>query len=352
MTLENDEHPAVSRIWTDLDLEQEGMATGYFRIPYSTEGHGAAWIPMPAAIFRNGLGPRVLLMAGNHGDEYEGQVLLMKLMRKLDVSNVKGTIIILSAANAPAAYAGSRVSPLDGGNLNRKFPGNPNGSPTDVIAHFLEAVLLPQVDHVFDFHSGGNSDEFMPSAHIFRSADPKRFEQTRSFLDIFGMPMSLVLQGLMGNDQKLFGACERTGVTHMSTELGGAGRVSPYALKLAEEGLDRLLFELGALKSPITTIPARQLTQLHTRLPTRRYIYSYDDGLFEPYVQLGDQVRVGQIAGAIHNPKKPWEAPHEIFFEDSGLVFSIRSKAPTLLGDSLYMLAVPWEGQFEESTFV
>src|SRR5262249_23186299 len=161
--------------------------------------HGASWIPIPIACFKNGDGPRVLLMAGNHGDEFEGQVMLMKLLRELDVSDVRGTILILSAANAPAAYAGRRTSPLDDGNLNRSFPGDPNGGPTRMMAHYIESELLPRVDHVFDFHSGGSCSEFVPSAHIFHSADAARLARGQHFLRVFGMPTSIIVKGLMGN---------------------------------------------------------------------------------------------------------------------------------------------------------
>lgn len=333
----------ASRIWTDIDFDAEGKTFGYFRLPHSTHEHGASWIPIPVAVVKNGAGPRVLLTAGNHGDEYEGQVMLMKLMRTLRTEEVQGQIIIMPAVNAPAAYAGRRVSPLDGGNLNRLFPGNPDGSPTSMIAHFVESVLLPNVDHVFEFHSGGASDEFLPSAHVYYCSDRAMFERAIHFLKVFGMPMCVVNKGLLGNDQKMYGACMRAGVTHMSTELGGAGRVSVEALRLAEQGLARLLFDIGVVRKPLTDVPAPPLSQLYTRLPTRKYVYAAASGVFEPYVELGDRVSAGQLAGAIHFPETPWREPEIAVFGDSGIVFAIRSVAKTVLGDSLFMLAIPWE---------
>src|SRR5690349_5753333 len=107
-------------------------------------------LPIPVACIKKGDGPRVLLMAGNHGDEYEGQVALGKLIRSLEAEEVCGGIIILPSANFPAAAAGMRTSPLDEGNLNRSFPGDPYGGPTAQIADYIESVLLPQCDFVFD----------------------------------------------------------------------------------------------------------------------------------------------------------------------------------------------------------
>src|SRR3990170_4455678 len=91
---------------------------------------------LPICHIRNGEGPSLLLMAGNHGDEYEGELSLAKLIRRLDPKRIKGRVTILPMANAPAVMAAKRCSPLDGGNLNRAFPGDPLGTPTSRLANF------------------------------------------------------------------------------------------------------------------------------------------------------------------------------------------------------------------------
>jgi predicted deacylase len=98
---------------------------GFIRLPYSVHRSAYGWIPIPVACIKNGDGPRVLLMAGNHGAEYEGQVALGKLIRSLEAEEVCGRIIILPSANFPAAMAGMRTSPLDEGNLNPAFRATP-----------------------------------------------------------------------------------------------------------------------------------------------------------------------------------------------------------------------------------
>ena len=148
---------AASRIAGTVDLDKPGLQHGYLKLPHSTHESAYGWIPIPITVAAGGNGPSVLLVAGNHGDEYEGQVALMKLMRSLGAASLRGRIIVLTAANFPAVMAGRRVSPIDGGNLNRCFPGNPNGSPTEMIAHYIEAVLLPRCQYCPDLHSGGSS---------------------------------------------------------------------------------------------------------------------------------------------------------------------------------------------------
>src|SRR5437870_5820916 len=100
-----------SRLTAEIDFDRDGKQHGFIRLPYSVHRSAYGWIPIPVACVKNGDGPRVLLMAGNHGDEYEGQVALGKLIRSLGAEEVRGRMIILPSANYPAAMAGLRTSP-------------------------------------------------------------------------------------------------------------------------------------------------------------------------------------------------------------------------------------------------
>src|SRR6476646_5672842 len=103
---------ARSRLSPEIDLDRDGKQVGFLRLPHSVHRSAYGWIPIPIACIRNGDGPRVLLMAGNHGDEYEGQIAFAKLLRELEASDVRGRIIFLTSANFPAANAGMRTSPI------------------------------------------------------------------------------------------------------------------------------------------------------------------------------------------------------------------------------------------------
>ena len=105
----------------------EGKATGFVRVPHSVHRSAYGWIPIPIVRIKNGEGPNVLMQAGNHGDEWEGQIGLGNLIRALEPKDIKGRLVILPSANFPAAMAGQRTSPIDDGNLNRSFPGNRRG---------------------------------------------------------------------------------------------------------------------------------------------------------------------------------------------------------------------------------
>ncbi len=87
----------------------------------------------------------MLVLDGNHGDEYQGQIAIMKLARALQPEQVSGRVILIPSLNFPAARAAARLSPLDGMNMSRAFPGKPEGPVTSRIAHFLRAVIAQQV---------------------------------------------------------------------------------------------------------------------------------------------------------------------------------------------------------------
>lgn len=146
-----------SRIAAEVDFTRNGRQNGYLRLFHSVHSSAYGFIPIPIVVLKNGDGPTALLVSGTHGDEYEGQVALCNLAKSLDPARIKGRVIILPAANFPAAVAGRRTSPIDEGNLNRLFPGDPDGTVTQQIAYHIEHELVPLADLVCDLHSGGSS---------------------------------------------------------------------------------------------------------------------------------------------------------------------------------------------------
>jgi hypothetical protein len=101
-------------ITTDVDYRRNGKQVGWLLLPHSVTRSAYGNIAIPVAVIRNGRGPTAFFMAGNHGDEYEGQIALVKLIRALEPDQIRGRVIVLPAANLPAAMAGTRVSPIDG----------------------------------------------------------------------------------------------------------------------------------------------------------------------------------------------------------------------------------------------
>jgi predicted deacylase len=332
---------AVSRISTDMDFNRDGKQTGFLRLPHSVHRSAYGWIPIPVACLRNGKGPSVLLMAGNHGDEYEGQIAVGKLLRALEPKDVRGRIIVLSSANFPAAMAGTRTSPIDEGNLNRSFPGDTNGGPTLQIANYIENILLPQCDHVIDLHSGGSSLMYVPSGLVRRLDDPKQMARAVELLEAFGAPVSYITDAPQGEDRTLTAAAARKGVMHVGSELGGGGTLTRAALATAEGGLRRVLHMMGSLvEKPKEKAPPTRVMEVRG---SDYYVYAPDAGFFEPLVELGDEVSAGQPAGVVHFPDTPWREPSLASFQRAGTVICKRMPCRTERGDCLFHVGTPYK---------
>src|SRR3546814_14118113 len=116
---------------------------------------------MPICVGKNGSGPTVLLTGGIHGDEYEGQIAVSRLARELDPASVQGRVIMLPAVNLPAVMADTRLSTVDGRDMNRCLPGDPRGTFREMIWHFREGTVCPSADAYVvrqpPGHSGGTA---------------------------------------------------------------------------------------------------------------------------------------------------------------------------------------------------
>src|SRR5689334_11974058 len=181
--------PPDSLITTDIDFERDGLQTGTLRLPYSHNRSAYGHIPIPLLVAKRGTGPTVLLTGANHGDEYEGPLALMALMRDLPLDRLNGRLIIVPALNMPAYRAGTRVSPIDQVNLNRVFPGDRNGTTSLMLAHYIETVLMPLADVSFDFHSGGSSLDYLPTMLLFgRPKDAAEKAEYERLITAFNCP--------------------------------------------------------------------------------------------------------------------------------------------------------------------
>ncbi|MEA2807738.1 MAG: uncharacterized protein QOJ17_1879 [Rhodospirillaceae bacterium] len=330
----------ASRIAATVDLDRPGLRHGYLKLPHSTHESAYGWIPIPITVAVGGSGPGVLLVAGNHGDEYEGQIALMRLLRSLDAAKLRGRLIVLAAANFPAVMAGRRVSPIDGGNLNRSFPGNASGPPTEMIAHYIENILLPRCQYCLDLHSGGSSLEYVAHAHARQAVDEERRAKTLALITAFGAPYGGLVRPLQGEPRTLSAAAERHGVVYLNAELGGGGTISHELVKMAESGVRRALASIDVLPLDHSTPPAQPMRPF-TIEGASNYVYCLEDGLFEPFARLRDEVVVGQPAGALHFPGTPWRKEELVTFESAGMVLCRRFPGWARRGDCLYQLASP-----------
>lgn len=328
-----------TQIWTTLNFEADGKHCDWLRVPYSTDLSGYGVVPIPVVCIRNGAGSTALLIAGNHGDEYEGQVALAQLAREIEAADISGRIIILPSLNTPAVEAGRRVSPLDDGNLNRSFPGDPIGGPTAMIAHYVTTVLLAMADFAIDLHAGGRSCDYLPCA-LIRSGGSA--EEQRALADLaaaFGAPITSISDGSGGGGMTTFSAAGRgLGVPVLTAELGGGATLSREGLAIAKQGLRRVLDRYGIL--PDSQAGPASPTRFMKVRGRGAFVYAMRKGLFEAEANLGDVVQAGQLAGVIHAIDRPWQTPEPVAFIEGGMVACRRAPLLAAPGDCLYKLLV------------
>jgi predicted deacylase len=327
-----------TRIRCFVDFEKDGRQISHLQLPYSSNVSAYGWIGIPIAVIRNGRGPTLYLGAGNHGDEYEGQIVLARLIRELEPGALQGRLIVMPAQNLPAALAGLRCSPIDDGNLNRSFPGDPDGPPTAAIAHFIESVLLPMCDAAVDLHSGGRTLDYLPSALVRRPpGDDPNAAAKRAALEAFRAPIGYIVSDAR-EDRTLTAAADRAGIVGVGTELGGAGTVSLQTLAVARRGLKNMLRHFGLIEGEPEGPPAR-LTEVKG---PEYYVHAPCRGLFEPAFELGDAVDAGQAAGYVHFIDDPARAPVEVRFAGAGMVICKRPILRVERGDCLAHLATDY----------
>ena len=328
---------STTSIACEIDFDRPGKQVSHLRLDHSDNEHAFGTIPIPITVIAGGSGPTVLLTAGNHGDEYEGQVILRRLIQETRPESVNGRLIILPTLNAPAVMAGTRVSPLDGLNLNRSFPGVEDGAPTQAIAHFVDSILLPKCDAGIDLHSGGTTGEVLPCTFLCSHPDRTLMARMLDMVEAFGAPDVYVVEGAdwsTGFDT----VAQRRGVAFISTELAGGASLHREALRIGREGVLGVLRHLGVLDGEARAGPT----------PSPRFLKAGDkrdsvmapiSGIFEPYCDLGAQVREGDPAGAVHSLEEAERAPVELHFARSGIVVVRRVPARVKPGDYVYHVA-------------
>ena len=324
-----------SLIVPTVDFNAEGVQHGFLRLPFSRDDSAWGSVMIPIAVIRNGTGPTALLTGGNHGDEYEGPIALFDLARTLDPARVSGSVIIVPAMNYPAFLAGTRTSPIDKGNLNRSFPGKPDGMVTEKIADFFQRKLLPMADIVLDFHSGGRTLDFLPfaAAHVLPDKEQERraFELVKAFSAPWSMRMLEIDSAGMFDT-----AAEEMGKVFVTTELGGGGTARAHTVRIAQRGVMNVLRHAGIVEGQPELSATRWLD-----MPSQDcFCFSEDGGLFEPLFDLSDAVEKGEVVAQIHPTGRTGSPPAKIRARMSGLVVARHHPGLAKAGDCAMVIGV------------
>jgi predicted deacylase len=325
---------AGSRIRCDIDFDRSGRQAGYLRAPLSRNTSGWGTVEIPIVSVKNGTGPTVLFTGGIHGDEYEGQIAISRLARSLDPAMIQGRVVMIPAVNMPAVLNDTRLSPVDNRDLNRCFPGNARGTFSEMLAHFIDAVLLPHVDVSIDVHTAGHSMESALSTNMHYLTDPAARQRTMDAAAAFGAPYNVVFWGV-DEGATLTSSVERRGILSLGTELGGWGRVNVEGVRLAERGLRNVLKHLNVLEGkPDITQRGGGAGTRHMMVQDQGcYSFAPASGLFEPHHLAGDEVEESDLAGNIHFVEDVDREPIEVRYRRTGVLWMASGPGRVQRGD-------------------
>ncbi len=226
-----------------IALDQPGLTSGHAHFHNSTDKSAWQSVRLPIHCLNGTEGPTTLILGAMHGDEYEGPVAIDALARSVDTNALVGRLILLPALNLPAMMAGTRLTPDDGLNMNRVFPGDPLGSLTQRFAHWLSETMMPLSDHILDLHSGGRTLNFAPSILVPEASSHLSLAKAAGLA--FGAPFTV----LINEDHApmtIDAVAEKLGKVMISSELGGAGMVTRHTAALATQGLARMVAALDS----------------------------------------------------------------------------------------------------------
>lgn len=325
----------ASPISATVNYDEDGVQHGFLKLPYSHDGSAWGSIMIPITVARNGDGPTVLLTGGNHGDEYEGPVALFDLARTIKSEDISGRVIIVPGMNYPAFRGASRTSPIDKGNMNRVFPGNPVGTVTEKIADYFQRFLLPLADYVLDIHSGGKTLNFVPfcAAHILE--DKIQQEKCVSAMRAFNAPFSMMLLEVDAIGM-YDSAAEEMGKIFISTELGGGGSTTAESVAIAKKGVKNLLRHARVLKEDLEI---EETIELH--MPDHQcFISSESTGLLELCVELGEAVSAGQVLARVYDIDRTGSDPAEYVSPLNGIFAARHFPGLIGMGDIVGVVAV------------
>jgi len=327
-----------------IDFDKPGKA--HYRLAFHLDsGWGSSLVPITVINgYRSGKTsmelPGLAAFGGTHGNEWEGQVAVKRLCQELDPAEVSGRVILMPQLSESACAANLRISPLDGVNMNRAFPGNARGTISYRIADFVKRYVFPQVRIVVDMHAGGREGGFALCTSFHPVADLAQFAEITAVSALFDTPFMLVYSSQMASGL-LTDEAEAEGKIAIGGEFGFGEGVNRKGVLHGYEGIRNVLKFYDMLPGEIIKIdPSRPSTP---RLVEARNLEDYipcpRTGIWEPLLDLGDEVKQGQLVGRSHDFSDHRAEPLELRAHQSGVLIMMCAVANCQQGVTLYVIA-------------
>ena len=305
------------------------MKSGYLSVP---EKEGVkSFIPVTVI---NGSQPgKVLaLVAGVHGYEYPPILALYRLKKMIDLRSLSGTVVMVHIANIPAFQ--KRIiyyNPYDWKNLNRVFPGNPEGTLSQRTAYVLTEEVVKKCDFLIDLHCGDGNEALIPYCYWMVSRDEKTNEVSKDMVLAFGIK-HIIIDDTRSQEITASKYLGNTAILHkkpaITAESGYLGRTDEEDVVRVIKGILSVmkLFEMIEGEPEFVTDPVW--------IDRYEVVYSGNDGLFYPLTKMGYYAtqgeKVGYITDYFGNVLEELRAPF------SGIILYIINTPPINSGEPLF----------------
>jgi predicted deacylase len=256
-------------------------------------------VVMPVGIVNSGrLGPTVVISAGIHGSEYPGLEAANRLWRSFTSESINGVIVMFPLVNVPGFEAAEpNVNPLDNINLNRIFPGDPNGSPSMVMANRLVEEVSNVAECVIDLHGGDITEWLDPFAIWFRSGNDDVDRRSQRMAELYDAKHIWITSGKYGYPGTFSGELARRGIPSVVCEAGFLGTYREDEIGQHVRGVTNILKDVGTLAGEPQRAhdgPARVFEENFTVATTT-------GGTMHPKVLPSEPIRKGQVLAEIKN---------------------------------------------------
>ena len=252
-------------------------------------------IRLPATVLHgHGTGKTMLITAGVHAGEYVGIQAAIELSQKLKIEKVNGTIIIVKVMNRPAFEARNGSMGLDDGkNLNREFPGNPDGTEMERLAWAISQELQPAADYYIDLHSGDDYEKLTPYVYYAGAAAGEVVSLSRQMAEQVDVPY-MVKSNVASGGSYNYAASQ--GIPSILIERGGMGDWSYEEVSSTRRDVRNILCHMGIYQG---------VKDFRTYYPLDvadiRYQDAEENGLWYPFKKVGDMIQEGDILGEVRD---------------------------------------------------
>lgn len=242
-------------------------------------------------------GPAVAILSGVHAGEYPPIAANIRFMHDLDPRQLRGTIVSLPVVDPPAFYTRSAfVCPIDGKNPNRCFPGDPNGTFTDVLTGAIFTNIISAATHLIDLHCGDVFEHLTPFTICRGSGNEAVDSVARGMAEAFGLPFVVATKPtgapLAGTTSA---ASAGAGIPAITSEAGGRGLLTEPETRMQIHGIANVLRYLGALEGEVEPTPGQRT------FASSNGFHTPIEGMWLPEVDLQEEVTQGQRIGRVEN---------------------------------------------------